>query len=49
MLRRFFHLIERRWWHMYPQGVLFGLGFDTAREVGLLGISATQTVQGLSI
>ena len=22
---------------MYPLGVLFGLGFDTASEVGLLG------------
>jgi nickel/cobalt transporter (NiCoT) family protein len=27
-------------WHMYPLGVLFGLGFDTATEVGLLGLSA---------
>ena len=26
---------------MYPLGVLFGLGFDTATEVGVLGISAT--------
>ena len=26
---------------MYPVGVLFGLGFDTATEVGLLGIVAT--------
>jgi len=48
MLRRFFRLIERSW-HMYPLGVLFGLGFDTATEVGLLGISATQAAQGLSI
>jgi high-affinity nickel-transport protein len=23
-------------WHMYPVGLLFGLGFDTATEVGLL-------------
>ena len=30
-------------------GVLFGLGFDTATEVGLLGISAAQASQGLSI
>ncbi|WP_084714314.1 HoxN/HupN/NixA family nickel/cobalt transporter [Streptacidiphilus rugosus] len=28
-------------WQMYPVGVLFGLGFDTATEVGLLGISAS--------
>jgi high-affinity nickel-transport protein len=48
LLRRFFHLIERSW-HMYPLGLLFGLGFDTATEVGLLGISATQAAQGMSI
>ena len=34
---------------MYPIGLLFGLGFDTATEVGLLGISATQAAQGLPI
>ena len=34
---------------MYPLGLLFGLGFDTATEVGLLGIAATQASQGLSI
>ena len=33
---------------MYPIGFLFGLGFDTATEVGLLGISATQAARGLS-
>ena len=27
-------------WKMYPLGILFGLGFDTASEVGLLAISA---------
>ena len=27
-------------WHMYPLGLLFGLGFDTATEVGLLAVSA---------
>ena len=27
-------------WQMYPLGFLFGLGFDTASEVGLLAISA---------
>jgi nickel/cobalt transporter (NiCoT) family protein len=26
-------------WHMYPLGLLFGLGFDTASEVGLLAMS----------
>ena len=48
LFRRFFRLVERSW-HMYPLGVLFGLGFDTATEVGVLGISATQAAQGLSI
>jgi nickel/cobalt transporter (NiCoT) family protein len=48
LLRRFYRLIEQSW-HMYPLGVLFGLGFDTATEVGLLGISATQAAQGMSI
>src|SRR5205085_7982309 len=27
-------------WRMYPLGVLFGLGFDTATEVGLLALAA---------
>ncbi len=30
-------------WQMYPVGVLFGLGFDTASEVGLLAITAAAT------
>lgn len=29
-----------RSWHMYPLGVLFGLGFDTATEVALLAMTA---------
>ena len=36
-------------WHMYPIGFLFGLGFDTATEVALLGISAAAAVKGLSL
>jgi nickel/cobalt transporter (NiCoT) family protein len=48
LLRPAFALI-RRSWHMYPLGVLFGLGFDTATEVGLLGIAATQTLHGLPL
>jgi high-affinity nickel-transport protein len=35
-------------WHMYPLGFLFGLGFDTATEIALLGIAAAQASQGLS-
>jgi high-affinity nickel-transport protein len=30
----------RKSWHMYPLGILFGLGFDTASEVGLLALTA---------
>jgi nickel/cobalt transporter (NiCoT) family protein len=36
-------------WNMYPIGVLFGLGFDTATEVGLLGIAANSATQGLPV
>jgi len=39
----------RRSWHMYPLGLLFGLGFDTATEIGLLGISAAEASNGLPI
>ena len=41
--------IIRRSWHMYPLGVLFGLGFDTATEIGLLGISAAEASRGLPL
>lgn len=34
-------------WHMYPVGFLFGLGFDTASEIGLLSISAATGASGL--
>jgi high-affinity nickel-transport protein len=33
---------------MYPLGILFGLGFDTATEIGVLGISAAEASNGLS-
>jgi high-affinity nickel-transport protein len=48
ILRPLFSMI-RRSWHMYPLGLLFGLGFDTATEIGLLGISAAEAARGLSI
>ena len=34
---------------MYPIGVLFGLAFDTATEVGLLGIAAVEGTKGLPV
>ena len=48
LFRPLFGLISRSW-HMYPLGVLFGLGFDTATEIGLLGISAAEASKGLSL
>ncbi len=48
LFRPVFRLVTRSW-HMLPLGLLFGLGFDTATEVALLGISATQAAQGMSI
>ncbi|MBC5824497.1 MAG: HoxN/HupN/NixA family nickel/cobalt transporter, partial [Candidatus Eremiobacteraeota bacterium] len=41
--------LVRTSWHMYPIGLLFGLGFDTATEVGLLGIAAVEAGKGLPI
>ena len=35
--------------HMYPLGFLFGLGFDTATEIGLIGVSAAEASKGLPI
>jgi nickel/cobalt transporter (NiCoT) family protein len=34
-------------WQMYPIGVLFGLGFDTATEVALLVLAGTSAAAGL--
>ena len=48
LFRPLFRMVTRSW-HMMPLGFLFGLGFDTATEVALLGISATQAGQGLPI
>jgi high-affinity nickel-transport protein len=33
-------------WHMYPLGVLFGLGFDTASEIGLLALTTAAATNG---
>ncbi len=46
LLRPLFRLIGKSW-HMYPLGFLFGLGFETASEVGLLGIAAAEAAHGL--
>jgi nickel/cobalt transporter (NiCoT) family protein len=46
--RSLFRLIGASW-HMYPLGFLFGLGFDTATEIGVLGIAAAEASNGLSV
>jgi high-affinity nickel-transport protein len=48
LFRPMFRMITRSW-HMYPLGILFGLGFDTATEIGVLGISAAEASKGLSL
>jgi nickel/cobalt transporter (NiCoT) family protein len=48
LFRPMFRLVERSW-HMYPLGFLFGLGFDTATEIGLLGIAAAEASRGLPV
>ena len=37
----------RKPWHMYPLGLLFGLGFDTATEVSLLILAGGAAAGGL--
>ena len=48
LFRPLFAMI-RHSWQMYPLGLLFGLGFDTATEIGLLGISAAEASKGLPV
>jgi high-affinity nickel-transport protein len=50
LMNRFFGPLARRVdapWKMYPIGILFGLGFDTASEVALLVLAGTAVVSGL--
>jgi len=47
IFRPLFRLVTESW-HMFPIGFLFGLGFDTATEVALFGISASQAATGVS-
>lgn len=52
LMGRFFRPLLRMTdhsWKMYPIGLLFGLGFDTATEVGLLGIAAATAGKGVPI
>jgi nickel/cobalt transporter (NiCoT) family protein len=45
-LGRFTRSITKSW-HLYPVGLLFGLGFDTATEIALLVLAGTGAVAGL--
>jgi high-affinity nickel-transport protein len=50
LMNRFFAPVARRVdapWKMYPLGVLFGLGFDTATEIALLVLSGSAVAGGL--
>jgi high-affinity nickel-transport protein len=38
-----------RTWHMYALGLLFGLGFDTATEIAMLSLSASQAAHGMPL
>ncbi|MCU1490220.1 MAG: hoxN 1 [Acidimicrobiaceae bacterium] len=49
-MNRFFGKLSQRIdapWKIYPIGVLFGLGFDTASEVALLVLSGSAVASGL--
>jgi nickel/cobalt transporter (NiCoT) family protein len=48
LFRPLFALI-RHSWQMAPLGFLFGLGFDTATEVTLLGLAGAQAAHGVTI
>ncbi len=48
IFRPLFKLVTKSW-HMFAIGFLFGLGFDTATEVALFGISSAQAANGMSL
>ena len=45
---RLFRVIEEPW-QIYPIGILFGLGFDTATEVLLIGLAVGAAYSGISL
>jgi high-affinity nickel-transport protein len=50
LMNRFLGPLSRRVdtpWKMYPVGLLFGLGFDTATEIALLVLAGSAVVSGL--
>jgi nickel/cobalt transporter (NiCoT) family protein len=47
IFRPLFHMVSRSW-QMFPVGFLFGLGFDTATEISLFAVAASQVSGGVS-
>ncbi len=45
LFRPLFALVSKPW-HLYPVGFLFGLGFDTATEIGLFGLAGAEAAHG---
>ena len=48
IFRPLFRMVSRSW-QMFPIGFLFGLGFDTATEITLFTVAATQASGGMSL
>jgi high-affinity nickel-transport protein len=49
LFRGRFQKLMNHSWQMYPLGILFGLGFDTASEVGLLAMTAGAAAGNLPV
>jgi nickel/cobalt transporter (NiCoT) family protein len=47
IFRPLFRMVSRSW-QMFPIGFLFGLGFDTATEISLFTVAASQTSGGMT-
>lgn len=48
LLKPLFRMVTKSW-HMLPIGFLFGLGFDTATEIGLFAIATSQSANGVAL
>jgi len=48
LFRPLFRMVSRSW-HLFPIGLLFGLGFETATEVALFGISSAEAAKNHSL
>jgi len=48
LFRPLFRMVSRSW-QMFPVGFLFGLGFDTATEISLFAVAASQASGGMTL